>query len=70
MYKNDDKLRRNCVQLPKYYENVDLLDSNIVYMRQVRDRLAEFLVNFTVPSQLIVAFVHDLARCPFARRRV
>ena len=70
MYKNDDKLRRNCVRLPKYYEDVELLGSNLACMRQVRDRLAEFLVNFTVPSQLIVDFVHDLARGLFARRRV
>ena len=70
MYKNDDKLRRNCVRLPKHTENVELLVSKLAYMRQVRDRLVEFLANFTIPSQLIVDFVHDLARGPFARRRV
>ena len=70
VYKNDDKLRRNCVRLPKYYEDVELLGSNLACMRQIRDRLIVFPVNFTIPSQLIVGFVHDLARGPFARRRV
>ena len=70
VYKNDDKLRRNCVLLPKYSKNVELPGLKLAFMRQIRDRLAELLANFTIPSQLIVDFVHDLARGPFARRRV